>query len=44
MIELTAGPPTPEVEAVGKKLAMGGTTNELIAVALIVLMVWKPGI
>jgi uncharacterized membrane protein len=43
MIELTAGPPTPEMEVVGKKLAMAGTANELIAVALIVLMVWKPG-
>jgi uncharacterized membrane protein len=43
MIELTQGPPTPEMEAVGKKLAMAGTANELIAVALIVLMVWKPG-
>lgn len=43
MIELTQGPPTPEVEAMGKKLAIAGTTNELIVVALIVLMVWKPG-
>ena len=43
MIELTAGPPTPEVETVGKRLAVAGTINDLIAVALIVLMVWKPG-
>ena len=43
MIELTQGPPTPEVEAMGKKLAIAGTTNELIVVALIVLMVWTPG-
>jgi hypothetical protein len=43
MIELTQGPPTPEVEAVGKRLAIGGTINELIVVALVVLMVWKPG-
>ncbi|HEX4906889.1 MAG TPA: DUF2269 family protein [Acidimicrobiales bacterium] len=43
MIELTQGPPTPEVEAVGKKLGIAGTINDLIAVALIVLMVWKPG-
>ena len=43
MIELTQGPPTPEMEAVGKRLAIAGTTNDLIAVALIVLMVWKPG-
>jgi uncharacterized membrane protein len=43
MIELTAGPPTPEMEAVGKKLAVAGTVNDLIVVVLIVLMVWKPG-
>jgi uncharacterized membrane protein len=43
MIELTQGPPTPEVEAVGKRLAIAGTTNNLIVVALVVLMVWKPG-
>lgn len=43
MIELTAGPPTPELEAVGKRLGIAGTVNDLIAVALIVLMVWKPG-
>jgi uncharacterized membrane protein len=43
MIELTQGPPTPEMEAVGKRLAVAGTTNDLIVVALIVLMVWKPG-
>jgi uncharacterized membrane protein len=43
MIELTQGPPTPEMEAVGKRLAIAGTTNDLIVVALIVLMVWKPG-
>lgn len=44
MIELTSGPPTPEVEQVGKKLAMAGTINDLIVVVLIVLMVWKPGV
>ena len=43
MIELTAGPPTPEVEAVGKRLGVAGMVNDLLAVALIVLMVWKPG-
>ena len=43
MIELTQGPPTPEVETVGKRLAVAGTINDLIVVALIVLMVWKPG-
>jgi uncharacterized membrane protein len=43
MIELTQGPPTPEVEAVGKRLAVAGTINNLIVVALVVLMVWKPG-
>ena len=43
MIELTQGPPTPEMETWGKRLAIAGTTNDLIVVALIVLMVWKPG-
>ena len=43
MIELTQGPPGPEMEAVGKRLGIAGTVNDLIAVALIVLMVWKPG-
>lgn len=43
MIELTQGPPTPEVEAVGKRLAVAGTINNLVVVALVVLMVWKPG-
>jgi uncharacterized membrane protein len=43
MIELTQGPPTPEMETWGKRLAIAGTTNDLIAVALITLMVWKPG-
>jgi uncharacterized membrane protein len=43
MIELTQGPPTPEMEAVGKRLGIAGTINDLIVVALIVLMVWKPG-
>jgi hypothetical protein len=31
------------MEAVGKRLAVAGTINDLIVVALIVLMVWKPG-
>jgi len=43
MIELTQGPPTPEVEAVGKRLALAGGISNLIVVALVVLMVWKPG-
>ena len=43
MIELTQGPPGPEMEAVGKRLAIAGTINDLAAVAIIVLMVWKPG-
>lgn len=44
MIELTQGPPGPELENQGKKMAIGGTINNLLAVALIVLMVWKPGV
>ena len=43
MIELTQGPPTPEVEAVGKRLAIAGAASNLMVVALVVLMVWKPG-
>jgi uncharacterized membrane protein len=43
MIELTQGPPTAEMESVTKRLGMAGMTNNLIVVALVVLMVWKPG-
>lgn len=43
MIELTQGPPTPEMETWDKRLAIAGATNNLIVVALVVLMVWKPG-
>jgi uncharacterized membrane protein len=43
MIELTQGPPTPEMESWGNRLKIAGTINDLIVVALIVLMVWKPG-
>jgi uncharacterized membrane protein len=43
MIELTTGPPTHEVEQLGQKLKVAGTVNDMLAVALIVLMVWKPG-
>ena len=41
---MAAGPPNAESEALEKKLAGGGTALDLIAVAIIVLMVWKPGI
>ena len=40
---MAAGPPNAETEALEKKLAGGGTALNLIAVAIIVLMVWKPG-
>jgi uncharacterized membrane protein len=43
MIELTQGPPTPELESVGKRLGIAGAVSNLIVVALVVLMVWKPG-
>jgi len=43
MIELTQGPPGPEMEAWGKRLAIAGTVSNLIVVALVVMMVWKPG-
>jgi uncharacterized membrane protein len=32
-----------QAEALGKKLATGGMTLDLLAVALIALMIWKPG-
>jgi uncharacterized membrane protein len=44
MIELTQGPPTPALEALGTRMAMAGATNNLLAVALITLMIWKPGL
>jgi len=45
MIELmSSGPPNAETEALEKKLAGGGTALNLLAVIIIVLMVWKPGI
>jgi uncharacterized membrane protein len=43
MIALTQGPPTPEMESVTNRLAVAGMTNNLIVVALVALMVWKPG-
>ena len=42
-----AGGPPPQVaqlEAMGKKLGVGGTTLNLLTVVLVVLMVWKPGL
>jgi len=45
MIEvMSSGAPNDEIEALDKKLAGGGTALDLLAVAIIVLMVWKPGI
>jgi hypothetical protein len=42
--KMLAGPSGPEeAAALGKKLAAGGMTLDLLAVVLIVLMVWKPG-
>ena len=41
------GPPPPQVvemEAIGKKLAIGGTTLNLFLLTIIVLMVFKPGV
>ena len=40
---MAAGPPNAETEVLEKKLAMGGTILNLLAVVIIVLMVWKPG-
>ena len=42
--KMLAGPSGPEeAEALGKKLAMGGMSLDLLAVVLIALMIWKPG-
>ena len=41
---MAAGPPNAETEVLEKKLAMGGTILNLLAVVIIVLMVWKPGV
>lgn len=42
--KMLAGPSGPEeAAALGKKLATGGMTLDLLAVALIALMIWKPG-
>lgn len=40
---MASGPPNAETEALEKKLAAGGMALNLLAVAIIVLMVWKPG-
>lgn len=50
--ELVAGPPpaggpppqVAQMEAAGKKLAVGGTINNLLLVAILVMMIWKPGL
>jgi uncharacterized membrane protein len=43
--KMLAGPSGPtEAEALQKKLATGGMTLDLLAVALIALMIWKPGL
>ena len=33
-----------EMEALGKRLGMGGMTLNLIVVIIVVLMIWKPGV
>ena len=40
---MSSGPPNDETAALEKKLAGGGMALNLLAVAIIVLMVWKPG-
>jgi uncharacterized membrane protein len=43
--KMLAGPSGPdEAAALGKKLAAGGMTLNLLATAIIVLMIWKPGL
>jgi uncharacterized membrane protein len=42
-----AGGPPPQVaelEALGKQQAMGGMTNTVIAIVILYLMIWKPGL
>ena len=41
---MSQGPPTAETEALEKRLAAGGMVLNLLALAIIVLMVWKPGL
>ena len=41
---MAAGPPNDETASLEKKLGAGGMTLNLIALAIIVLMVWKPGL
>ena len=38
-----AGPPAPEVTALGKVIAMGGAFQTLLLTTIIVLMIWRPG-
>jgi hypothetical protein len=35
--------PPPEIVGLGRRLQLGGTLLSLLIVALVVLMVWKPG-
>ena len=43
--KMLAGPASPEeAEALGKRLAMGGMTLNLLVVVIVALMVWKPGV
>jgi uncharacterized membrane protein len=46
MIEMMkAGPPDPaQMEAAGKRLAAAGTFSHLLFVAIMVMMIWKPGL
>jgi hypothetical protein len=41
----TAGPPpqVAQIEALGKRQAMAGTTLNVFVVIFLVLMIWKPG-
>ena len=39
----SSGPDSPEVASLNSRLAIGGAINNLVLVAILVLMIWKPG-
>lgn len=43
LVRTAPGPPPPEVEDIGKRLAMGGAFLDILVIVLLVLMIWKPG-
>lgn len=39
----SGGPTAPEVDSLNSRLAIGGAVNDLVLVAILILMIWKPG-